>query len=119
MVIEIDHPAPAEPGTLTRINIMYSIEQLQAAGGKIWEKNDMRRAYFNDLDKLFGLERINGKMHLDGEEMSRKYASRAQMMVSEGKLWYDLTTGEFCHRGIDSDEAVEKMVSRIKERIGA
>lgn len=97
---------------------MYSIEQLQAAGGKLWEKNDMRRVYFNDLDELYGLTHMNGRSYLDGEEMSRKYASRAQAMVSEGKLWFDLATSEFAYRGM-TDEQAKKMINRIASKATA
>ena len=95
---------------------MYSIEQLEKIGGKLWEKGAMRRVYFNNLSELYGLTHQNGRSYLDGEEMSRKYASRAQMMVSEGKLWFDVPSGEFAYRGMTDDQA-QKMIDRLTSQV--
>lgn len=80
----------------------YSLEQLQAAGGKLWEKNGMRRVYFNDLAALIGLEitlygtgNIQSARH-NGEKISNSEAAR--MLAGLGKVWYDLNTNTFCGR---------------------
>lgn len=80
----------------------YSLEQLQAAGGQLWEKNGMRRVYFNDLHELIGLEidtynsgNISGAKW-KGEKISNADAGRTLRGI--GRVWYDLNTDQLCGR---------------------
>lgn len=85
---------------------MYSIEQLEKVGGKLWEKGAMRRVYFNDLAALIDLEvekygtgNISGARH-NGEKISNAEAGR--ILAGLGKIWYDLEKGAFAHRASDA-----------------
>jgi len=90
--------------------------------GKLWEKNGMKRIYFNNLLDLYGLEitRYNtgniSSARLDGQEISNSEARRLIDRMSLGKLWYDCTAKEFKSQYIPSD-MVSAMVAEIKRRI--
>src|SRR5690606_12460905 len=68
--------------------------RLIAAGGKLWEKGNMRRIYLNDLVELYGLrlEHYNTgnifRAELDGEKISNNSARQIVSMLKMGKLWY-------------------------------
>lgn len=81
--------------------------KLIEAGGKLWEKNGMRRIYF-DADLVFK----NAGLHvshyntgnisnatINGEKISNSEAKRIIAAISFCKLWYDITDGKFYYRG--------------------
>lgn len=84
---------------------MYSIEQLEKVGGKLWEKGAMRRVYFNDLPALVGLEIDSygtgniANARENGEKISNAEAGR--VIAGLGRVWYDLEKGAFFHRAGD------------------
>ena len=82
--------------TMTSDAISATLEQLVNIGGKLWEKNGVRRVYFNDLCGLFGLEIDlfgTGNVRnawLHGEEISNSYAKKIIGDLDSMKLWVDL-----------------------------
>ena len=103
---------------------MITIEQLEKAGGKVWQKNGMSRVYYNDLAGLYGLvivERYNtGNIHnatIDGERCSNSEARRILDRLSDAKLWYDLGDNKFHGKGLD-DGDFQTIVAEIKTRAG-
>ena len=84
---------------MTNANTTYTIEQLEAAGGNLWEKGAMRRVYFNNLPALIGLELDKYKSgsiasaKLNGETVSNAEAGR--IIEGLGKVWFDMNDGEF------------------------
>lgn len=76
-----------------------SLNQLTAAGGRLWERDTMRRVYF-DCRALYGLTVTLYKTGnvcsacLDGERISNSEANRLGAVLGNTKLWVDLATGE-------------------------
>lgn len=83
--------------TITSNTTSCTLEQLVNIGGKLWEKNGVRRVYFNDLWELFGLEIDlfgTGNVRnawLHGEKISNSYANKIIGDLDSMKLWVDLT----------------------------
>jgi len=79
----------------------YTLEQLTAAGGKLWEKNGMRRVYFNSLRDRFGLKTSHyntgniSSASLDGEAISNCRAREIGFCLENGKIWYDMSDNKF------------------------
>jgi len=92
--------------------------RLIASGGKLWERGEHRRLYFNDLMGLYGLEvdRYNtgniSHATLDGEQISNSSARQIADMLGWGKFWYDLNTGKFASRDI-SQTAFDRMTEKL------
>ena len=90
--------------------------------GNLWEKNGMKRIYFNNLLDLIGLEITRygtGKIssaRLNGQEISNSQAAKILDRMALGKLWYDCNSGEFRSQNIPED-MVSTMVAEIKRRI--
>lgn len=88
-----------------------TVEQLESIGGKHWEKPGYDRVYFNGLEDRLGLECTyynTGNIStakLDGERISNSEARRIKAMCYQGKVWYDMMTGEWHTRGIRDDYA--------------
>lgn len=93
--------------------------RLIAVGGKLWEKHGHRRVYFNNLVELYGLELEyynTGNIYrasLDGECISNRSAREYVWDLRNGKLWYDLNTGEFASRDMDQDMA-DRLIGRLQ-----
>lgn len=98
------------------------IEQLVQVGGKLWEKGNMRRVYFNDLAEWYGLDCSyynSGNIssaRLDGEPISNSQARRIAGELAMAKFWYDLCEGTFYGRGLDADD-IDLLAARIRERV--
>lgn len=90
--------------------------------GKLWEKNGMKRFYFNNLLDLYGLEITRygtGKIssaRLNGQKISNTQATKLINKMALGKFWYDCNAGEFKAQNIPED-MVSAMVAEIKRRI--
>lgn len=74
-----------------------TLEQLVQIGGKLWERNGVRRVYFNELYELFDLQ-LNWyktgnvfQAWLHGERISNCYAKKIIGDLNNIKLWIDLT----------------------------
>lgn len=97
------------------------IEQRLLELGNLWERGEMRRIYFDDLEALYGLQisRYNtgniSSARLDGESISNTEARRLVDRLPE-KLWYDCNTSEFRHRGGEA-HAADVIVSEIRRRV--
>jgi hypothetical protein len=93
-------------------------ERLIALGGKLWEKGDMKRVYFNyeELANFYGLKYDGWKYTVDGEKVSNNSGHQFASALRDGKFWFDLVTGEFASKGM-SDKMHEKIVDRIMEAI--
>ncbi len=89
-----------------------TVDQLVTLGGKLWEKGTMRRVYFNELAKFYGLEYDGWKFTVDGERVSNNSGHHFASALRNGKFWFDLTTGEFVSKGM-SDKMTAKIIERI------
>ena len=100
----------------------YTIDQLKAAGGSLWEKGAMRRVYFNNLPAWYGLEveRYNTgnicSARLDGEPISNGKASKLFTYFDLAKVWYDVNADRFESRGLDAGD-LNEIVKPIEAKI--
>jgi hypothetical protein len=84
-----------------------TIEELEAIGGRRWQKGEMDRVYINDLPRWLGLEVTFYKTgnvsaaRLRGEQISNSKASRILQRLHDAKLWWDVQSGKWESRGID------------------
>ena len=82
--------------TMTDNTISGTLEQLVNIGGRLWEKDGVRRVYFNDLWGLVGLEIDlfgTGNVRnawLHGEKISNSYANKIIGDLDSMRLWVDL-----------------------------
>jgi hypothetical protein len=94
----------------TETTTTITVEQLEAVGGKKWEKAGMSRVYFNDLDEWYGLEtsRYNtgniSSARLDGEHISNNQAKKIMYRLSQAKVYFDLADGKFHGRDISQSD---------------
>ena len=95
-----------------------TVEKLIALGGKLWEKGDMKRVYFNyeELASFYGLEYDGWKFTVDGKKVSNNSGRQFASALRNGKFWFDLATGEFASRGM-SDKMTDKIIERITEAV--
>jgi hypothetical protein len=93
-------------------------ERLIALGGKLWEKGDMKRVYFNyeELANFYGLKYDGWKYTVDGEKVSNNSGRQFVSDLRNGKFWFDLATGEFASKGM-SEKMTAKIVNRIIEAV--
>lgn len=88
-----------------------TIETLISIGGNEWISGDHHRIYFNDLATLYGLEFATyntgniSSATLNGEKISNSKARKLSTTLDFGKLWFDVTKGEFASRNLPSDIA--------------
>jgi hypothetical protein len=100
----------------------FTLNQLQAAGGKLWENAPHRRVYFNDLHAYLGLNvtRYNtgniSYAELDGEKISNGQARKMILGLSEAKVYYCLTSNKFQAKGLSEEDFGEIRLA-IEERI--
>lgn len=97
-----------------------TVEKLVALGGKLWEKGDMKRVYFNypELTKFYGLAYDGWKFTVDGERVSNNSGHQIGSALRNGKFWFNLATGEFASKGM-SEKMTEKLIARIGEALVA
>ena len=102
----------------------YSIDQLRNVGGRLWEKNGMRRVYF-DAAALYGLEVARyhtgniSTAYLDGELISNSAASRLLSQVGAAKFWYDLTDNCWRWRIPEGRVSTEAIAQTVTDRLTA
>lgn len=84
--------------TETKRQYKISEETINKFYGKLWEKNGIRRVYFNALEELFGLtisRYSSGNISsatLDGDSISNSDAKAFVAITNTGKFYYDLNT---------------------------
>jgi len=89
------------------------IKFYESMGGKLWEKGDMKRVYFNDLPSLLGLETSRYKTgnisaaSLNSSPISNSEARRIQNALYDCKVWYD----------VNKDEIIGKSPTQGKNKI--
>jgi len=89
------------------------VEQLEAMGGKVWEKAGMRRVYFNDAAALIGLSYSTYKTGnissatLNGVAISNSECGR--ILAKIGKIYWDLDTGKI--HGRDTEQTLLNQVA--------
>jgi hypothetical protein len=101
----------------------YTVEQLVAAGGRLWEvaEKNMRRVYFNSLADRIGLSVSYYKTgnvssaSLNGKEISNTSARKILTTLEFGKVWYDLNTNRFETKNLGdyADEIIESIESDL------
>ncbi len=101
----------------------YTKDQLINAGGKLWEKNDKHRVYFNNIATLYGLDlgfyntgNISSAQ-LDGEKISNTQARKILVDLDSGKFFFDLDDKKFHWTGIDPAD-INRLVKSITKKIG-
>lgn len=98
------------------------IDKLQQIGGVMWERDNIRRVYFNDLARWYGLSystyKSSGRPYncsLDGKPISNNQAYKLITKLQlNAKFWYDVNTGEFASRNLSTSE-FEKIRASILE----
>lgn len=95
-----------------------TVERLVNLGGKVWEKGDFRRVYFNyeELASLYGIRHDGWKWTVDGEKVSNNTGSSIASALRNGKFWYDLNTGESGSKAMH-ENIVAKLIERITEAV--
>ena len=95
-------------------------EKLIAAGGNEWKAGDKHRIYFNNLEKLYGLEiasynsgNIRGAK-LNGNAISNSVARWHLDKIQGAKLWYDVPTQKWQWSRM-SDDVARKLIDAIEE----
>lgn len=93
---------------------------LQSIGGKLWEKGNQRRVYFNRAADLAGLstrfDRYGNIVSATryGKEIS---VTEAKEMIAQcGRIYYDLNSNEICSTGTDK-AIVEGLVAEIRSLV--
>ena len=107
--------------------ITATLETLVAAGGSYWQSADgtRRRAYFNDLLALFGVEASfykTGNVQratLDGDVISNSEFKKISADLAVAKIWVDLTDGLLLVKGFTSRNAGYDYVPHIAVAIHA
>jgi hypothetical protein len=84
--------------------VAWTIETMTAIGGRLWERNGMRRVYLNNWAALAGLEtsRYNtgniASASYKGEGISNSQASKLAGCID--KVWFDAADGKlYCRPG--------------------
>ena len=97
-----------------------TVDRLVALGGKVWERGEMKRVYFNyeELASFYGLGYDGWKYTVDGEKVSNNSGRQFAFALRNGKFWFDLATGEFASKGM-SEKMTEKLIARISEALVA
>jgi len=102
----------------------HTVAKLEAAGGRRWTKGQYDRVYFNNLPERVGLEvgyYGTGNVRwakLDGERISNSHARHILGTLRFSKLYYDLTSGEWCSEGLHDDQR-EAIVTRLESELVA
>lgn len=102
---------------------MNTVEQLKKIGGNEWITENHHRIYFNKLEEFVGLECSYYKTgniklaYLNDEHISNTKALRLLAGLKLAKLWFDVKTGEFAHKGL-KDETANTIIERIKQKAG-
>ncbi len=90
-------------------SLQQPLEQRLAKIGKLWERGEMKRLYFNGLEQFIGLEFSTYKTgniksaRLNGESISNTQARGIVSQLSYGKVYFDLADKKFYGRDIDRD----------------
>lgn len=87
------------------------IKVLESNGGKLWEKGEMRRVYFDygvilshaGLDTGHYNTGNISSATLKGEKISNSEAKRIIGAFVSCKFWYDVNDGSFYHKDIYGD----------------
>jgi len=100
--------------------------QLEAIGGKFWERDDMRRVYFDDLPGFLGYDfayyntgNISAAWYA-GEVISNSDGRRVQSMLNGAKFFYDLSADEWSARFFnqhDKDCLLPDLIRAAQDKI--
>jgi len=95
---------------------------LEDVGGKLWEKNSMKRIYFNrdvvikaiklDVD-YYNTGNVSGAT-LEGDAISNSEAKR--ILSGIDKVWYDFADGKF-HWNENYDNHVSGFCKSLREKL--
>lgn len=97
--------------------------KLKRLGGKEWISGNNHRIYFNNLSKYYdglnvsryGTGNISSAT-LGGEKLSNTKARELMSELDNGKLWYDVKTGQFESQRMSSS-VKNKVIAGIKNRL--
>ena len=109
------------------MNEQETIRTLEENGGKLWEKADKRRVYFDAgvIASALGYSWSKYKSGqvssatLSGERISNSEMKRVLDSLVYSKFWYDLTDGRF-HWRADSEKAggfLEDFAGLLREKL--
>jgi len=112
--------------TQTKVNI--DIEALKQLGGTEWVKDELHRVYFNNLEKLYGLDYRRYKTgniaeaSLNSEPISNSEAGLILSCLCDMKIWFDMKDRKFHSFVKDPRDkrghAISRaIISRIEEKL--
>jgi hypothetical protein len=80
-------------------------EKLVKIGGKLWEKGNLKRVYFNEtaLKTFYGYKYNSFGHTVDGAKISSSNGCYISRTLANAKFWFDLNTGEFASKGLKED----------------
>jgi hypothetical protein len=100
-----------------------TITALKQIGGSEWVAGTMHRFYFNDLATIYGLEYgtyNSGNVSwakLDGVEISNGKATKILGSLFRGKVWYDMTDGQFHTKNLEYFDGTNALIDELKKRL--
>jgi len=100
--------------------MMIDTEKLKQIGSE-WIKNDIHRIYFNNIFELLEAEITYHKtgtfdnVKINGQRISNNEANGIKQFA---KVWYDVKTGEFCYKNLDT-VYFDQIVNKIKAKVAA
>lgn len=105
-----------------------TIDDLSKLPGKIWETDNLKRYYFNELDKLADFHCNHYKTgnissaSFKGEGISNCRAQEIAFILSQSKVFYDLKNNKFGFKAYDSkryngQEIAQYIIEKIKKML--
>ena len=108
------------------MNEQETIKTLEENGGKLWEKADKRRVYFDTgiIARALGYDWSKYKSgqvssaSLNGERISNSEMRRVLDGLAYSKFWYDLTDDKFHWRAeVGAEPHLESFAGLLREKL--
>ena len=101
--------------------VTLTVETMIALGGRLWEKNGMRRVYLNDWPQYADLDidyyktgNVNGAT-LGGRAIANNRA--AKLIGAVDKIWFDAATGQLHARHYGADAVEVRYLDGTRQTI--
>ena len=108
----------------TTVSNEQMIEAMVNVGGSRWQKNGLDRVYFNNLPAWYGLDSTTynsgniASATVDGELVSNSQGRKLYAGL-DGKVWFDVVTGQYFYKANYGPVAETEMFLRVINRIRA